>query len=303
VHVPDTRWTTRRHRRTILLALLAALVVALVVVVLICVLRPRWHRVWGDDFDGRAGRPPSTRNWLMDTGTSYPGGAPQWGTGELERYTADPANVALDGAGRLRITSLRDTAGGWTSARLETRRADFQPPRGGQLKVEARIKLPAGGPGYWSAFWMLGAPFRPQHTDWPGAGELDVMENIGTERFTVHGTFHCGVVNGGPCRELSGLAGSGSSDGRPFSEAFHDFTMIWDRTRAVEQLRWYVDGRQYHTVQSTDVDRRTWDRATGHGFFLLLNVAIGGGWPGAPTEATHSGASMLVDRVTVSTRG
>jgi hypothetical protein len=266
--------------------------------------RSSWQTVWSDDFSGAAGSAPSSASWLYDTGTGYPGGAPQWGTGEVQSYTADRAEIALDGDGHLRITPTRDNAGAWRSARIESRRQDFQPPPGGILAVEARIKIPDGGQGYWPAFWMLGEGFRGDTTAWPGIGEIDILENIGREPNIVHGTLHCGVAPGGPCQENTGLGGAYTSpDGTALSTAFHTYSVQWDRSAAIEKIRWYVDGHQYHVVRASDVDSVTWTRATGHGFFLLLNVAIGGSWPGPPDASTRPGSSMLVDSVSVSERG
>jgi ABC-type transport system substrate-binding protein len=147
---------------------------------------------------------PSADDWIFDLGHSYPGGAPGWGNNELQVYTKDRANIGLDGSGSLRITAVK-SGKQWSSARIETRRTDFQPPPGGQLRIEARLALPAGGPGYWPAFWALGAPFRGDHTTWPQAGEIDVMENINGQNI-VHGTLHCGKTeSGGPCKEDTGL--------------------------------------------------------------------------------------------------
>jgi hypothetical protein len=295
--------TRKRSPQRFGLAVIAVLVVTALLALAVVGIRSwrgdGWKPVWSDDFDGASGTAPAAGSWLLDTGTGYPGGAAQWGTGEIQTYTTDPANIALDGTGNLRITPTRDASGAWQSGRMESRRADFQPPAGGKLKVEARIKVPAGGPGYWAAFWMLGAPFRPSHTDWPGAGEIDVMEHLGSEPSTVHGTLHCGVFDGGPCRETDGLGASRNAKEKPFTAGFHTYTVEWDRSLPTEEIRWYVDGTQFHTVRATDVDRTTWDRATGHGFYLLLNVAIGGGWPGPPDASTRPGQSMLVDRVSV----
>jgi beta-glucanase (GH16 family) len=174
-----------------------------------------------------------------------------------------------------------------------------RPGPGQKLKVEARLRVAAGGPGYWSAFWMLGAPFRPGHTDWPGAGEIDVMENLGSQPATVHGTLHCGIFDGGPCRETTGLGGSTALE-EGLGKGFHTYALEWDRSAAGEQLHWSVDGERYRTVRSGDVDPATWSRALGHGFFVLLNVAVGGGWPGPPDASTTPGVPMLVDRVAVS---
>lgn len=83
----------------------------------------------------------------------------------------------------------------------------------------------------------------------------------------------------------------------------HAYSVQWDRSAAIEEIRWYVDGHEYHVVRASDVDSATWASATRHGFFLLLDVAIGGSWPGAPDASTRPGSSMLVDSVSVSERG
>jgi hypothetical protein len=282
----------------------AAVVVILLAALAYARLHPQgWQTVWRDEFTGGAGRAPSSSRWLFDTGTSYPGGPPQWGTGEVQTYTGDPAQIALDGRGHLRITPTRDSAGTWRSARIESRRQDFRPPPGGVLAVEARIQLPDGGQGYWPAFWMLGDGFRSNNSAWPGIGEIDVLENVGKEPGIAHATLHCGVAPGGPCRENTGLSGAYSSpEGTALSAGFHTYAVQWDRSTPTEEIRWYVDGHQYHVVHASDVDAATWARATGHGFFLLLDVAIGGSWPGQPDASTRPGASMLVDDVSVSRR-
>jgi beta-glucanase (GH16 family) len=261
-----------------------------------------WQSVWQDDFNGAAGAAPSTANWLQDTGTSYPGGAAQWGTGEIQSYTTDRANASLDGSGHLKITATRDASGAWHSARLETRRTDFAAPQGGALKVEARIQVPTGGAGYWPAFWMLGKDFRGVYTNWPGVGEIDIMENKGSEPSTVHGTFHCGVTPGGPCNENNGISSAHQSTAGALSAGYHTFGVEWDRSKQPEEIRWYVDGHQYLTVRSTDVDAATWSKATHHGFFILLNLAIGGSFSGPINAATRPGGVMSVDSVSVSRR-
>lgn len=265
-----------------------------------------WTTVWSDDFNGSSGSLPSSSNWLFDIGHSYPGGAPNWGTGEIAAHTNDPANVSLDGAGNLRITPLRDGTGNWTSARIETQRTDFQPPAGGVLRFECRLRLPnvtgAEAQGIWPACWALGTPFRGVYTNWPSVGEIDVMENVNGVN-TGFGTFHCGVSPGGPCHEKTGLGGNRSGFSPNLQEAFHTYAVEWDRSTSPEQLRWYVDDVQYHSVTRDQVGADAWAQATGHGFFMILNVAVGGEWPGAPTSATASGRPMLVDHVSVYSRG
>lgn len=260
-----------------------------------------WKTVWHESFDGDEGALPSRSDWLLDTGTSYPGGAQQWGTGEIQTYTADPANVSLDGDGHLRITATRDDAGGWRSARLETSRTDFQAERGETLKAEARIQVPDGGQGYWAAFWMLGEEFRGNFTNWPGVGEIDVMEFKGGAPADVYGTFHCGTAPGGPCNENNGIGGHTSAP-EALPGGFHTYGVEWDRTKTPEEIRWYLDGRPYFTVRQSQVDDATWAKATDHGFFILLNLAIGGAFGGPPDDSTRPGASMVVDDVTVSRR-
>jgi len=259
--------------------------------------------VWSDDFEGGANTLPSSDNWIFDLGHSYPGGASNWGTGEIEEMTANTTNVHLDGNGNLLITPLRDAAGNWTSARIETARTDFAAPAGGVVRFESRLRLPdvsgAAAQGIWPAFWSLGAAFRGNYTNWPQVGEIDVMENVNGQN-TEYGTLHCGTSPGGPCNETNGLGGSLAGLNPSLQSAFHTYAVELDRSTSPEQLRWYIDGQQFHTVTADQVDAATWADATHHGFFLILNVAIGGGWPGAPTAQTASGVPMTVDYVTVS---
>ncbi|MBK3642766.1 MULTISPECIES: glycoside hydrolase family 16 protein [Streptomyces] len=269
-----------------------------------------WTQVFADDFNGSAGTGVNTSNWLYDTGTSYPGGAANWGTGEVESMTNSTNNVALDGSGNLKITPLRDGAGNWTSGRIETNRTDFQPPAGGKLRVEARIQMPNvtgnAAAGYWPAFWMLGAPYRGNYQNWPSVGELDIMENVNGINKT-WATMHCGTASGGPCNETTGLGNSTACPNSTCQSGFHTYTMEWDRSASPEAIRFYVDGVNYQTVTSNQVDATTWTNATNHGFFIILNVAMGGGFPaafgGGPTSATESGHPMLVDYVQVLSSG
>ena len=265
-----------------------------------------WTTVFSDDFAGPAGTGLDTSRWIYDLGHGYPGGAWNWGTGEVETMTSSTQNVYQDGAGHLVIRALRDGAGNWTSGRVETQRTDFQPPAGGVLRVEAAIQTPnlsgAAAQGYWPAFWMLGEAARGTGAaGWPGIGEIDVLEDVNGSG-SVFGTLHCGTNPGGPCNETTGL-GSGAHPVPGAKTGFHTYGVEWDRSVSPQQLRWYVDGQNYFTVRSDQVDAATWQKATGHGFFLILDLAIGGGWPGAPTAATVSGGSMVVDHVAVYSRG
>ncbi|MFI5931604.1 carbohydrate-binding protein [Actinoplanes sp. NPDC051494] len=272
-----------------------------------------WTQVWADDFTGSANTLPSSANWIIDTGTSYPGGPAQWGTGEIQTYTNSTTNIAQDGSGNLRITPVRGSSGQWTSARIETQRTDFKPAAGGVLRIEGRIQMPnvtgAEAAGYWPAFWALGAPYRGNYQNWPAIGEFDIMENVNGIN-SVWGVLHCGVNPGGPCGETNGLGASRACPGSTCQAAFHTYAFEWDRGVTPNQLRWYVDGQQFHTVTQSQVGEPYWSNMTGHnGYFLLLNVAMGGAFPNGvagsatPTAATVSGRSMLVDYVAVYSRG
>ncbi|MGW7203739.1 glycoside hydrolase family 16 protein [Streptomyces sp. NPDC054837] len=265
-----------------------------------------WTQVFVDDFNGAAGTGVNTSNWQYATGTGYPGGPANWGTGEVETMTNSTSNVSLDGNGNLRITPIRNAAGNWTSGRIETNRTDFQPPSGGKLRVEARIQMPnvtgTAAEGYWPAFWMLGAPYRGNYQNWPSVGELDIMENVqGMNR--VWATMHCGTNPGGPCNETTGIGNNTPCPGATCQSAFHTYTMEWDRSVTPETIRFLVDGTQFHSVNASQVDATTWSNATNHGFFVILNVAMGGAFPdafgGGLDSGTQSGVPMTVDYVQV----
>lgn len=261
-----------------------------------------WVQQWADEFSGSGA--VNASNWIYDIGTGYGcSSCANWGTGEIETMTNSTANVNQTG-GHLAITPLHtgsDPLTGWTSGRIETQRADFQPPAGGAMAIEASIQMPnvsgAAAQGYWPAFWALGAPFRGVYTNWPSVGEIDIMENVnGLDN--VYSTLHCGTNPGGPCNETTGL-GSGAYPCAGCHTAYHTYRVEFDKSVSPEQLRWYLDGVLFFTLNANAVDATTWANATNHGFFIILNVAIGGGWPGNPTSATASGVPMNVDYVRV----
>jgi beta-glucanase (GH16 family) len=265
-----------------------------------------WTTVFSDDFTGPAGSGLNTANWLYDLGTGYPGGAANWGTGEVETMTNSTQNVYQDGGGNLVIKPLRDGSGRWTSGRVETQRTDFAAPAGGKLRMEASIQQPnvSGGAaaGYWPAFWALGAAARPAAaTNWPSIGEIDVMEDI-NGRSSEFATLHCGSNPNGPCNETTGIS-SGERACGGCQTGFHQYAVEYDRSVSPEQLRYYLDGGNFFTINANQVDATTWNNALHHGFFMILNVAMGGGFPaafgGGPTAATQSGVPMVVDYVAV----
>lgn len=260
-----------------------------------------WNEIFSEDFSGAAGSGLNTTNWKYDTGTG-------WGTGEVETMSSSTANVQQDGSGHLKMTAIRDASGNWTSGRIETQRSDFAAPVGGELEVSASIQQPnvtgAAAAGYWPAFWMLGSGIRSGGT-WPGIGEIDTMEDV-NGLSSVFGTLHCGVDPGGPCNETTGI-GSGQHTCSGCQTSYHTYSVIVDRSVSPEQIRWYLDGVNYFTVSASQVPAATWTAAVDHSFFIIFDLAMGGGFPGAfgggPTASTQSGASMLVDNVQVYTSG
>jgi beta-glucanase (GH16 family) len=257
---------------------------------------------WSDDFNGASGTGLDTGTWKYDTG---PGSS--FGTGEIETMTNSTANVFHDGAGNLVLKALHsgsDPNSGWTSGRVETQAATFGAPAGGVVEMQASIQQPnvttANGAGYWPAFWMLGSTLR-SGTPWPTSGEVDILEDI-NGRSSVFGTLHCGTNPGGPCNESTGI-GSGEHSCPGCQTADHTYAVQIDRSVSPEQIRWYLDGTNYFTVNATQVDATTWANAVDHPFFIIFDLAMGGGFPaafgGGPNASTISGGQLNVDYVAV----
>jgi beta-glucanase (GH16 family) len=245
-----------------------------------------WTLVWADEFQQADGSAPDSSKWVFDLGGNG------WGNNELQTYTDRRVNSRIEG-GRLVLEAHKETftstdgiQRSYTSARLKTSgKAAWQFGR-----MEARIKLPKGQ-GIWPAFWMLGTDF-PTVT-WPACGEIDVMENVGREPSTVYGTVH------GP--GYSGNGGIGDSltltNGAAVSDNFHLFAIEWEAAR----IRWFMDNQLYFTVTPASLPGSSqW--VFNHDYFLLLNVAVGGNWPGSPDATTTFPQRMEVDYVRVYAR-
>ncbi|HEX4223639.1 MAG TPA: discoidin domain-containing protein, partial [Pseudonocardiaceae bacterium] len=257
---------------------------------------------WSDDFNGAAGSALDTGAWRYDTGAGS-----GFGTGEIETMTNSTSNVYLDGSGHLVLKALHsgtDPNSGWTSGRVETQADGFGALPGGVVRIQASIQQPnlttANGAGYWPAFWMLGSPLRIG-VPWPGSGEIDAMEDINA-RSSEFGTLHCGVDPGGPCNEGTGI-GSGERACTGCQTGYHTYAVEIDRSSSPEQIRWYLDGNNFFTINSTQVDPTTWANAVDHSFYVIFDLAIGGAFPaaygGGPNAATASGGSLNVDYVAV----
>jgi beta-glucanase (GH16 family) len=263
---------------------------------------------WSDDFTGAAGTGVNTTNWKYDTGAGS-----TFGTGEIETMTSSTANVFQDGAGHLVLKAIHtgtNPTSGWTSGRIETQRSDFGAAAGGVALYQSSIQQPnlspSNGMGYWPAFWMLGAPLR-SGVGWPTSGEIDILEDVNSQS-VVYGTLHCGTATGGPCNETSGR-GSGPHACPGCQTGYHTYAVQIDRSVSSEQIRWYLDGSNYFTLSSNVVDATTWANAVDHPFFIIYDLAMGGGFPNGvcgcttPTTATASGGQMNVDYVAVYNKG
>jgi beta-glucanase (GH16 family) len=240
--------------------------------------------VWSDDFNGPAGSSPDPRKWSFDLGGSG------WGNDELEYYTSRPSNASLDGQGQLAITARRETYSGsggvtrdYTSARLQTKGL-FATTYG---RIEASIKLPEGR-GLWPAFWAVGSDI--ENAGWPSSGEIDMMESLGNDPFTLYGSIH-GPERGNPTGY--GLTAPKRS-AVSLASGFHVYGVDW----SPGAVAFTFDGIPYaiRTPASLSAEQQ-WE--FNKPFFLLLNLAVGGSWPGAPGASTQFPATMLVDWVRV----
>ncbi|HEX8531677.1 MAG TPA: carbohydrate-binding protein [Cytophagales bacterium] len=230
-----------------------------------------WNLVWSDEFTSGIGP-----DWVFETGTGSGG----WGNNELQYYRRENATVAN---GQLVITAKREAFGGmnYTSARMKT-----QGKRSWKYgKIEARIAMPAFQ-GVWPAFWMLGDNITS--VGWPSCGEIDVMEHVNTGG-AVHGTVHWSAADG----SYASYGGNTTTT----VTAFHVYAIEW----TAGYLRWFVDGVKYHEINIANGVNGTGEFQ--NNFFILLNLAIGGNWPGFTVDNTAFPANLYVDYVRVYQQG
>lgn len=260
-------------------------------------------RLFYDDFTSSS---LDTSAWKLNKGTSYPGGAPSWGTGETQTYTDDESNVYLSNS-TLSIVPLHSDSD-WTSARIETTSDhDFKCPDDGKLLVEGKLRLGDAERdsqlGIWPAFWLLGSDYRGDYKNWPEVGEIDIMESSNGEG-RAWGTVHCGDVQGGPCEEPMGLGGE-----YPFKRGeWNTLGLEIDRSSKPQRITWFVNDSKSFQISENDVgDRKAWKSLCAGPKMVLLNVAVGGAFPdgiaqkSTPGEKTKEGerAGMEVDYVAV----
>lgn len=240
----------------------------------------QWSMTWHDEFDGNT---LDAAKWNVVTGGNG------FGNDELESYTGRSRNLRVEN-GMLVITALKEdytgadgVARGYTSARIHTS-GKFAQRYG---RFEARMKIPAGQ-GMWPAFWLMGQ----ERAKWPDRGEIDVMENIGKEPATIHGTIHGPGYSG-----AKGIGGPYTLNAGRFAEDFHVYAVEWEPNA----IRWYVDGHLFKTVTPADLPAGTqW--VYDHPFYILLNLAVGGKWPGNPDGSTVFPQALYVDYVRVYAR-
>ncbi|MFR9780835.1 discoidin domain-containing protein [Micromonospora sp. MS34] len=237
---------------------------------------PATKLVFSDEFNGPPGSRPDPAKWTVDPGTGQ--------NGELQYYT-DNANAAMNGSGQLVMEARKETAGGrsYTSHRMNTSNK-FHVQYG---RMEARIKVPRGN-GFWPAFWMMGADFltgRP----WPYNGEIDIMEILGRDTYRSYTTLHAPAYNGG------GGYGQEHAWNTDLSADFHTYAVEWDS----KGMRFFVDSTEVFYASKATVESTRGPWVYDHPFYLILNLAVGGDWPGPPDASTPFPSQMLVDYVRV----
>jgi beta-glucanase (GH16 family) len=225
----------------------------------------QWNLVWQDEFNGSI-----NPDWVFETGTGDWG----WGNNEQQYYRRENISVVN---GALQIQAKREDYGGmrYTSGRMKTQgRKSFK-----YGKIEARISIPSFN-GVWPAFWMLGSNITS--VGWPACGEIDIMEHVNTGD-EIHGTVHW---------DSGGHATYGGSTSTSVTD-YHVYSIEWNE----QYIRWFVDGVQYHEVNIENAANST--EEFHNDFFIILNMAIGGEWPGYNIDEGAMPANMLVDYVRV----
>ncbi|RMG68468.1 MAG: glycoside hydrolase family 16 protein, partial [Calditrichaeota bacterium] len=241
---------------------------------------PGWRLVWHDEFDGTS---LDESSWDYQTGDGCDIGLCGWGNNELQWY--QKANVQVSG-GFLKITARKEEVSGhpYTSARIRT--AHKQDWTYGRFEVRARLPR---GKGLWPAIWML--PTNNVYGGWAASGEIDIMEMLGHEPNKIYGSLHFG----GPAPQNQHVTGSYTLPSGTFSDSFHVFALEWEAS----EIRWYVDGIEYFRFSDWWSSGGPYPAPFNQPFHLLLNVAVGGNWPGNPDATTTFPQTMEVDYVRV----
>ncbi len=243
--------------------------------------------VWSDEFDGDT---LNQENWNYNLGTGASVGLVGWGNNELEYYTDRTKNVEVKD-GELIITALKESYKGsnYTSGKITTKgKVDILYGR-----VEARIKLPVGR-GIWPAFWMM--PTYEEYGTWAASGEIDIVEMVGHEPHLIHGTIHWG--GNWPDNKHSGKRFQ-YKDKKSIASEYHLYAVEWTE----EGISWFIDDEMYSHIPAdewlTYTDEEDVNAPFDKRFYIMLNMAVGGNWPGKPNETTIFPNQMFIDYVRV----
>ncbi|WYZ39889.1 hypothetical protein EsH8_IV_000230 [Colletotrichum jinshuiense] len=247
-----------------------------------------YTRIWQDNFAGAAGTGVNEGNWNIITNLRV--------NNEIQDYTTSRSNLQISGGGTVQIVPQKDASGHWTSARLESKYT-FTPAAGRLTVAEGQIRFGdnavANKKGIWPAFWILGNSIR-NGVDWPRCGELDILETVNGQ-LTGYGTAHCDVLPGGACNEPNGI---GAATGIP-DQGWHTWRMQWDRQSnnwQTETITWILDGRQFHQISGARIGSEgIWNTLAHSPLFFILNVAVGGNWPGNPDSSTIGGWGSMME--------
>ncbi|KAK4238995.1 concanavalin A-like lectin/glucanase domain-containing protein [Achaetomium macrosporum] len=243
---------------------------------------------WQDTFAGPSGNLPNENNWNIIDGYLNV-------NAELETYKRNPRQVQTSGGNTLQIVPWND-GGSWTSGRIESKYT-FTPENGKRTMAEAAIRF-GGNPidtkqGIWPAFWLLGDSLR-RGGSWPACGELDILETVNGQ-LTGYGTAHCDVYPGGICNEPTGR---GATIAIP-NQDWQTWRIVWDRTNGdwrAQSITWYMNGQQFQQITGAQINNEdVWNTLAASPLYFILNVAVGGNWPGYPNSATQGGYGAMME--------
>lgn len=239
-----------------------------------------WELVWSDEFESGS---LDRDNWTYQLGTGSQYGLNGWGNNELQYYTEREDNIFIQD-NKLHIVAREENHEGmsYTSARIRSKdKADFRYGR-----YEIRARLPKGR-GLWPAIWMM--PTESVYGGWPQSGEIDILELVGHEPDVVHGTVHYGS----PWPDNQHTGGRFELDEGTFNDDFHTFALEW----IPDRIRWFVDDQLFFQVTPNNLSPQPWP--FDQYFHFIMNVAVGGNWPGNPDGTTEFPQEMVVDYVRV----
>ncbi|KAK4032251.1 concanavalin A-like lectin/glucanase domain-containing protein [Parachaetomium inaequale] len=236
-------------------------------------------------FEGGAGQAVDQAQWNIITNVNY--------NNEVQEYSTSTENLQLSGSGTLLIIPRKSATGQWTSGRIESK-ASYTPEEGKVTRFQSLLRFgdspDSKQQSIWPAFWMLGDVQRTQDIDWPMCGELDIMERKNGEKLN-HGTPHCGPGDA-PCGAMSKTITLPDND-------WHTYSLEVDRTNGdwkEQTLKWMMDDKEYNTRKGREFEEESIWKSVAHSpMYFILNVAVGGNWPGAPNDLTADGMANMLE--------